>query len=137
MSALGGIEVCLFGIRMLTDVLSELAQDYAMIKEIESGKNRQYEIVNCNGKKEQVDILVTDSQKQKIGFQKQADGSYRAIASYRNTEQKKHQEKLLNKIRQKYAYKTVMNDLKRKGYNIVEEKNVEDNTIRIVARRWK
>lgn len=43
---------------------------------------------------------------------------------------------LINKVAQQYAYQKVTQELKKKGFTLVEEKTGEDNSIRITVRKW-
>lgn len=45
--------------------------------------------------------------------------------------------KLAEKIAQRYAYSRVVEELKRKGYQIGKEERAADGTLKIVASRWK
>ncbi|HOY68159.1 MAG TPA: DUF1257 domain-containing protein [Candidatus Ozemobacteraceae bacterium] len=44
---------------------------------------------------------------------------------------------LINRAAQQYAYQKLSAELKKKGYNLVQEKVEEDKTIRLTVRRWK
>jgi hypothetical protein len=85
-----------------------------------------------------VDVILKDTNGKDIGFEKTKKGDYRVIAdcSGLNKAQLKKQQDLVNKIRQKYAYNTVVNELKKQGYIISEEEKVQNNTIRLTARKW-
>jgi len=91
-----------------------------------------------DGKIYDVDVVVKDENNREIGFQKQKDGSYAVIADCAglNSAQLKKQNEFINKIKQRYAYNTILNELKKKGYQLAEEKKMEKNTIKLVARRW-
>jgi hypothetical protein len=47
------------------------------------------------------------------------------------------QEQYLNKISQRYAYNTVMDKIKEKGYQMVTEEVDEKNNVHIVLRKWE
>lgn len=91
-----------------------------------------------DGKIHQVDLVVKDENGKDIGFKKEKNGEYNIIAdtSGLNSSQLKRQEEFIKKIRQKYAYKKVITELKNQGYVIAEEQKVQNNTIRLVARKW-
>jgi hypothetical protein len=48
----------------------------------------------------------------------------------------KKQRDFVNKIRQRYAYNKIVTELKQRGYVIAEEEKVQNNTIKLVARKW-
>lgn len=41
-----------------------------------------------------------------------------------------------NKLTQKYAYLKILSQAKKTGFKLVEEKNTQDNTIKLVLRKW-
>jgi len=135
MSALGGIEVVFLATALLFRTLRELQIESDILKEI---KEEEYKMETCDGKIEKVDILVKDYEGTTVGFKKREDGIYQAIIPRVGSEvmRKKH-EQLVNHIRRRYAYNLVKEDLKRKGFTIVEEKEVGKDTVKIVARRWR
>jgi len=85
-----------------------------------------------------VDLIVKDSFGKDVGFEKTQRGNYRIIAdsSGLNKEQLNRQQEFIKKIRQRYAYNKVTDELKKQGYIIAEEEKVQNNTIRLVARKW-
>lgn len=44
---------------------------------------------------------------------------------------------LANRLAQKYAYSRVMEELRRKGYQVAREEKQPDGSIRVVAQRWR
>jgi len=44
---------------------------------------------------------------------------------------------LANRVAQRYAYSRVLDELKRKGYQIAKEEKQKDGTIHLVAQRWR
>lgn len=91
-----------------------------------------------DGKIHKVDLMVQDTNGKDIGFEKTEQGNYQIIAdsSGLNTTQLKAQQDFIKKIRQRYAYNKITEDLKKQGYVIAEEEKVQNNTIRLVARKW-
>lgn len=47
------------------------------------------------------------------------------------------QEDFINKITQKYAYNNIMEKVKEKGYQLVNEEVDDKNQIRVVVRKWQ
>jgi hypothetical protein len=91
-----------------------------------------------DGKMHQVDIAIKDENGKEIGFEKTKNGDYQVIAdtSGLNAAQIKKQQGLIKKVRQKCLYNRVVGELKKQGYIISEEEKVQNNTIRLVARKW-
>lgn len=68
-----------------------------------------------------------------IGFALQDDGSYKMIVSEYDQETN-FDEKIQNKLRQRYSYHAVVKQAKTKGYQVSESK--EKGKIKLVLRRW-
>ncbi len=128
MSSLGGIDLVIWSIGTLCSALKELRLNY----------ERRKSIASTNGKICNVDIVVKDRFNRDIGFQKQEDGTYKIIAdsSGLTSKQVKEQKKFINNIRRNYSYIMIKEELKKQGYQVVEEKEVRKDTIKLVARRW-
>lgn len=92
----------------------------------------------ADGKIHKVDLVIKDGFGKEIGFEKTAQGNYRIISDTGglNQAQLKKQQDFVKKIRQRYAYNKVVEELRKQGYTIAEEEKVEKNTIRLVARKW-
>lgn len=117
--------------------MNELNLQHEILKELEKDAEHLFEMETTEGTIEKVNILITDPYGLKMGFQKQKDGKYRVITSASSQSRIKQQEKIANAIKQRYAYNRVKEELKVKGYTVVEEKNIGNKTIKIVARRWR
>lgn len=91
-----------------------------------------------DGKVHKVDILVKDECGKDVGFEKTAKGDYRIITDTTGLDkaQIKKQQEFVKKIRQRYSYNKITDELKKQGYIIAEEEKVQNNTIRLVARKW-
>lgn len=92
----------------------------------------------ADGKTHKVDVVVKDTLGKDIGFKKTEQGNYEIIAdnSGLNSLQLKKQQEFIKKIRQRYSYNRITDELKKQGYIIAEEEKVQNNTIRLVARKW-
>ncbi|MFA6217144.1 MAG: DUF1257 domain-containing protein [Candidatus Omnitrophota bacterium] len=92
----------------------------------------------ADGTIHKADLIITDKNGRNIGFEKTAKGDYSVIAdtSGLNPAQIKEQQNLIKKLRQRYSYNVVIDQLKKQGYVIAQEEKVQNNTIRLVARKW-
>ena len=82
--------------------------------------------------KHAVDLVVTDEQGTQTGVKVDARTGEATFVG--------HGEKagaLAHRVMQRYAYSRVVNDLKRKGYQIGKEEKQKDGSIRLVAQRWR
>lgn len=84
------------------------------------------------------DLVVTDKNGKAIGFEKTTKGDYKVITdcSELSPAQVKDQQNIVKKLRQRYSYNVVIDQLKKQGYVIAQEEKVKNNTIRLVARKW-
>ncbi|MCX7927909.1 MAG: DUF1257 domain-containing protein [Candidatus Omnitrophica bacterium] len=113
---------------ILIQSLIALGREYRQIKSMATTDGRIYS----------VEFVTYDDNGRAIGFQKNEKGEYQIIADSHglNSEQLKKQDDFIKQIRQKYAYITVVEELKKQGYIIAEEEKIAYNTIRLVARKW-
>ena len=118
-------------LRCLITLISSIVQLGIAYKQLSSMRT-------SDGKIHKVDLLVKDEFGRDVGFEKTEKGTYQVISdtSGLNKEQLKKQQDFINKIRQKYAYNKITDELKKQGYVIAEEEKVQNNTIRLVARKW-
>jgi hypothetical protein len=122
---------------ILTSILDLLELKRAL-KDLEIQYQEMQKMTTCDGKVHSVDVVMRDPSGATVGLQKNQDGTYGFIADEKNLSaaQKKKQAAFLNKIKQKYAYNKVVNELKSQGYLIAEEKKLDNNTIKLTARKW-
>jgi len=103
-------------------------------------------IKGFRGKRRDVEIAVRMREGYDIGFVRRAGGNYDIIADWWGVEgvtQKEFVSRLQKKfeefqrhIHREYALKTVLEQTKKEGFNVVEQKQEEDGSIRLVVRRW-
>jgi hypothetical protein len=139
MSAGGGITLIIWSLELLLKTVEELNFLITFKRELEGDRKLKdaLKIETKDGNFEKVDVLVENDEGIKIGFQKQKNGQYRIISGKVSDELKEKQKKLIGQIKQRYAYNLVKEELTKKGYTVVEEKNLDKNAIKIVARRWR
>ncbi|MCX5708159.1 MAG: DUF1257 domain-containing protein [Candidatus Omnitrophica bacterium] len=128
MSSHGGIGLELIAIAHLIKSIVDLNRQYKELTTMQT----------TDGKIYKVDLVTTDDNGRNIGFQKTEKGNYKVIADCAglNSEQLKKQNNFVKQIRQRYSYNKVIEDLKKQGYIVAEEEKVQNNTIRLVARKW-
>jgi hypothetical protein len=74
------------------------------------------------------------NQSNDIGFQRQADGNFKAIIS--EYDRNKYSQDWLNSLTQRYGYHQLIMKAPSEGFTIEEEETIDDGTIRIVLGRW-
>lgn len=92
------------------------------------------EIRGFGDQKKEVDLMLpTKNPGYDIGFSKVGE-EYELVADWYGIKDI-NPEMFLNQVHQRYAYHAVLNRMKEQGFEMVEEKNQEDNTIHLTVRR--
>lgn len=88
-----------------------------------------------DGVRHEVDLVVSDEQGTKIGVKvDEKEGKVRFVGHDGGD---RRASALAGRVLQRYAYSRVMDDLKRKGYQIAKEERQADGSIKLVAQRWR
>jgi hypothetical protein len=96
---------------------------------VETGDVRGY-----SSQRAKADIVVRTDKNYDIGFYQQDDGSVAMIADFWGLSIDRDQ--FLEKITQRYAYLTVVEQAAEQGWQIAEEEVQEDGSLRLVMQRW-
>jgi hypothetical protein len=112
--------------------LAELLQTVAALSLIETAAES---FETEDGKKHKVDLVVSDDAGTRIGVKiDQKSGEATLIAHDADDDRTTA---LIGRIAQRHAYSRVMEELKRKGYQIAHEEKRKDGSIKLVAQRWR
>jgi hypothetical protein len=87
------------------------------------------------GQQTAVDIAVRMKQGYDIGFALGADGTYSFVTDWFGVQGTSEQE-FTTQVQQQYALTTVMDQVRRQGFNIVEQQRDANGEIRLTVRRW-
>jgi hypothetical protein len=68
-----------------------------------------------------------------LGFRETSSKDYELVADEKVIE---HHKDFLNHLTQQYAYRKILKDARAAGYNLVQEEVSEENTIKLVVRKW-
>ena len=69
----------------------------------------------------------------RLGFRLTQTGNYEIVADDMVL---KRQKDSIDRLMQQYAYRKILKDARAAGYNLVQEEVGEDNTIKLVVRKW-
>lgn len=122
----------IFGTQLL-EALQELRAERELENILVAEQGTVVPMTTSEGAVHHVSVLVTSETGVKVGFQRQKDGTLKAIADAGTAAARRQ---VLNRIRQRYAYHTVVDRLKQQGYTLVEEKPQADKSVRLVLRKW-
>ena len=87
------------------------------------------------GKTHKADVVVEQANDYDFGFS--WNGSeYELVADLQYWQQPLTVEGFLRKVTQRYAYHAVVNETANQGFNITEQENHQDGSIRLVVQRW-
>ena len=101
--------------------------------------HERLEAANVAQEFEGADVIMETQKGEIIGFKQQEDGSYKLAAKYGVEgvqEWGGTNEQIEERLKQQYAYVKVKKEVAKRGYAVVEEEILEDNSIRVLVRRW-
>lgn len=83
------------------------------------------------------DIVIEQENGYDVGFsQNEETGNYELVADLQYWQQPLSVEGFLNRVTQRYAYHTVLNESAGQGFQVSEKVANEDGSIRLVLQRW-
>jgi hypothetical protein len=123
-------------IKNLTQLKTTLDQlDYSYES---STEDVTMEIHGWNKDKTDVLLKIKTGGSYDIGVVENQEGGYEFVADWWGVETTTGltQEDFINKITQQYAYSTIIEKIKKKGYDLITEEVDDKQTIRLVVRKW-
>jgi hypothetical protein len=86
----------------------------------------------------EADLVIDTGGPYNIGFRQTGQGSYEVVADWWGIEMRTglSQSKFLNDLNQRYAYHKVISEVRKRGFSVAEDETLQDNTIRLVVRKW-
>ncbi|MBI4785032.1 MAG: DUF1257 domain-containing protein [Oscillatoriophycideae cyanobacterium NC_groundwater_1537_Pr4_S-0.65um_50_18] len=87
------------------------------------------------GQTHMAEIVIEQENGYDIGFSSH-DQSYELIADLQYWQQPLSVQGFLNQVTQRYAYHTVMQETARQGFQLAEQQQQQDGSIRLVMQRW-
>ncbi|ABW26761.1 DUF1257 domain-containing protein [Acaryochloris marina] len=87
------------------------------------------------GKTQSAELVIEQDNGYDIGFSK-SDEAYELVADMDFWQQAWSVDRFLEQVTQRYAYHTVINTTAQQGFQVAEQVNNEDGSIRLVVQRW-
>jgi len=117
----------------LQETLKELGYAYTV-----TTAEQKVRIRGWNGVEEEADMVINTKSLYDIGMRLKLDGTYEFIADWWGVESHAGftQEEFTQKVLQKYSYNKVISEEKARGFDVVEEEQAEDQTLKVVVRKW-
>jgi hypothetical protein len=89
------------------------------------------------GKTETAEVVIEQDNGYDLGFRRNDEtGDYELVADLQYWQQPLSVDGFLNQVTQRYAYHTVLNESANQGFQVAEQVDNEDGSIRLVLQRW-
>ncbi|MBD2209212.1 DUF1257 domain-containing protein [Nostoc linckia FACHB-104] len=126
MSHFSQIKTQIRNLDSLKDALNELGIDW---------KPGPREVRGYRGQTHPAAISIEQENGYDIGFRWNGQ-EYELVADLQYWQQNLSVDGFLRQVTQRYAYQTVMKETSRVGFQVTEQKQQEDGSIRLVVQRW-
>ncbi|MBD3880367.1 DUF1257 domain-containing protein [Phormidium tenue FACHB-886] len=87
------------------------------------------------GQTKTADVVIEQANGYDIGFS-QNEQAYELVADLQYWQQPLTVQGFLNRVTQRYAYHTVMQETLNQGFQLTEQQQNQDGSIRLVLQRW-
>lgn len=90
------------------------------------------------GKTETAEVVIEQENGYDVGFKRNNEtGDYELVADLQYWQQPLSVDSFLNRITQRYAYHTVLNESAQQGFQVSQQHDSADGSIRLVLQRWR
>lgn len=122
-------------IKSLTNLIAALQEMEVDFVQAEAGQ--MVKVRGYRGNEELADLCIQIDETYDIGVRKTHAGEYELVADWSELEDRMDTEAFMEKLTQRYAYHTVIEQIKSQGYNLDEQTQEEDGTIRMQVSSWQ
>jgi hypothetical protein len=126
MSHFSQIKTQLRDLTALTSALSDLGIDW---------KDGPTDVRGYKGQTQSAAVVIEQDNGYDVGFSWNGN-AYELVADLQYWQQPISVQGFINQLTQRYAYHTVLSQTTSQGFQVAEEKNQEDGSIRLVLQRW-
>lgn len=126
MSHFSNIKTQIRNLTSLKSALSDLGIDW---------KSGPTTVRGYQGQTRTAEVVVAQDNNYDIGFSWNGT-EYELVADLQYWQQPLTVEGFLRQVTQKYAYHTVINETAKQGFQVAEQENHQDGSIRLVVQRW-
>lgn len=127
MSHFSNIKTKIRNIESLTAALTDLGIDW---------KTGSQPVRGYQGDTRTAAVTIEQSNGYDIGFSLNASNEYELVTDLQFWEQNWSVDRFLSQITQRYAYHTVVTAATKQGFQVAEESNQQDGSIKLVVQRW-
>lgn len=126
MSHFSQIKTQIRNLSALKQALTDLGMDW---------KDGPQEVRGYQGQTRQAAIAIEQANGYDLGFSWNGQ-AYELVADLQFWQQNWSVDRFLKQVTQRYAYHTVLNETTQKGFQVTEQQNNQDGSIRLVLQRW-
>ncbi|NJL68105.1 MAG: DUF1257 domain-containing protein [Oscillatoriales cyanobacterium RU_3_3] len=98
-------------------------------------KSGPAEVRGYRGLKSTAEVVIEQENGYDLGFSWNGT-EYELVADLQFWQQAWSVDRFLNKVTQRYAYHTVVSESAKQGFQVAEQKQNQDGSIRLVVQRW-
>jgi hypothetical protein len=127
MSHFSNIKTKIRNVESLTAALTDLGIDW---------KTGSQPVRGYQGDTRTAAVTIQQDNGYDIGFCDNGNNEYELVADLQFWQQNWSVDRFLSQVTQRYAYHTVMTEATKQGFQVVEERDRQDGSIKLVVQRW-
>ncbi len=127
MSHFSNIKTKIRNIDSLTAALTDLGIDW---------KTGAQPVRGYKGDSRTAAVTIAQENGYDIGFSRNEDNEYELIADLQFWQQNWSVDRFISQVTQRYAYHTVVTAATKQGFQVAEEVDRQDGSIKLVVQRW-
>jgi Protein of unknown function (DUF1257) len=127
MSHFSNIKTKIRNVESLTAALTDLGIDW---------KTGSQPVRGYQGDTRTAAVTIQQDNGYDIGFCDNGNNEYELVADLQFWQQNWSVDRFLNQVTQRYAYHTVVTEATKQGFQVVEECDRQDGSIKLVVQRW-
>ncbi|WP_373540167.1 DUF1257 domain-containing protein [Chamaesiphon sp.] len=127
MSHFSNIKTKIRNVESLTAALTDLGIDW---------KTGPQAVRGYQGDTRTAAVVIEQENGYDIGFSSNGNNEYELIADLQFWQQNWSVDRFISQVTQRYAYHTVVTEATKQGFQVAEESNQQDGSIKLVVQRW-
>jgi Protein of unknown function (DUF1257) len=127
MSHFSNIKTKIRNVESLTAALTDLGIDW---------KTGSQPVRGYKGDSRTAAVTIEQDNGYDIGFCANGNNEYELVADLQFWQQNWSVDRFLSQVTQRYAYHTVLTEATKQGFQVAEERNQQDGSIKLVVQRW-
>lgn len=95
----------------------------------------EHQVRGYQGQTQAAELTIPQANGYNVGFQWNGS-AYQLVADFQYWQQPWSVETFVDKVTQRYAFQTILAESAQQGFQLVEQKQAEDGSVRLVLQRW-